>query len=194
MHKMKNRRSTLSAARTNKPPQSLHAAVLGSRYACAAVLAAVLFSIAGINSSAYARPPFTSFVYPIVGPERASNFGVRKHPIYKVVRHHNGVDLSAPRGAHIRAVADGLVVFSSPYAGYGRLVVIQHKDGITTHYGHCDEMRVKTGARVKAGQIIATVGSTGNTTGPHLHFEIRERGEPLNPDKFLPSLTAQGEG
>ncbi|MCB0311199.1 MAG: M23 family metallopeptidase [Bdellovibrionales bacterium] len=130
----------------------------------------------------------------MMAPRLSSKFGDRYHPIKHAVRHHGGVDLAAPVGAPIRAVADGIVVFSDPYAGYGKLVVITHSNGLTTHYGHCHELRVAPGTRVKAGQIIATVGSTGRSTGPHLHFEVRKNGKALDPMKFLPNLTSPAEG
>ncbi len=94
----------------------------------------------------------------------------------------------------IRALSAGLVVFADPYAGFGNLVVIQHKNGVTTHYGHCSVLRVKPGQRVNPGQIIATVGSTGLSTGPHLHLEVRVNGEALDPLEVIPSLASEAEG
>jgi len=138
--------------------------------------------------------PGAAFVYPIVSARLSSKFGNRRHPIYKSVKHHNGVDLAAPEGAPIRAIADGTVVFADPHKGYGNLVVINHGDGLTSHYGHCHTMKVQPGMRIGAGQIIATVGKTGNVTGPHLHLEIREKGKPKNPKSFLPFLNAKAQG
>ncbi len=134
------------------------------------------------------------FVYPLMGPRVSSDFGSRVHPVRKVVKHHHGVDLAAPQGSPIRAIASGLVVFADPHGGYGNLVVVQHSDGITSHYGHCDTIRVKPGQRVVSGEIIATVGSTGISTGPHLHFEIRTDGTPQDPDKVMPGLDQPGAG
>ncbi len=127
------------------------------------------------------------FVFPLLGERVSSSFGPRKHPVRKVHRHHNGIDLAAPDGAQIRAIASGTVVFADPYKGYGKLVVVLHKNGITSHYGHCKEILAEPGAVVKAGEIIATVGSTGLATGPHLHFEIRCMKIPLDPLDFLPT-------
>lgn len=132
--------------------------------------------------------PVQAFVYPVMAPRRSSDFGKRVHPIRKAVRHHNGVDLAAPTGAPIRSVADGLVVFADSYAKYGNLVTIQHAGGLTTLYGHCETISVQPGQAVRAGQIIATVGNTGGSTGPHLHFETRIDGKPHDPDKFIPAL------
>lgn len=135
-----------------------------------------------------------TIVYPIIGPRLSSKYGSRHHPVYKVTRHHNGVDLAAPKDALIRAIGDGVVVFADPYSGYGNLVVVQHEGGITSHYGHCSKIHVSPGARVTAGEIIATVGRTGLATGHHLHFEIRRQGEPLDPEQIFPGLAARGEG
>lgn len=135
-----------------------------------------------------------SFVYPIVYPRVSSKFGMRKHPIYKVRRHHKGLDLVAPPGTPIRAIAAGTVIFSDPYAGYGNLVVVKHRNGITSHYGHCKEIKTNIGKVVRPGEIIATLGNTGSSTGPHLHLEIRKNGVALDPLKLLPGVQAQAEG
>jgi murein DD-endopeptidase MepM/ murein hydrolase activator NlpD len=86
------------------------------------------------------------------------------------------------------------VIYADPYAGYGNLVVVRHRDGLTSHYGHCESIKVKTGQQVKPGTVIGTVGSTGISTGPHLHFEIRRSGEPQDPERYLPGLADEGEG
>jgi murein DD-endopeptidase MepM/ murein hydrolase activator NlpD len=138
--------------------------------------------------------PANSYVFPVVYPRLSSSFGMRKHPIWKVSRHHSGIDLAAPIGSFVRAISSGLVIFSDPHGGYGNLIVIAHKNGITSHYGHLEKMRVNPGDRVVAGQIIGTVGTTGHSTGPHLHFEIRKSGKPLNPVKYMPGITGKAEG
>ena len=136
-----------------------------------------------------------SFVYPVMGPRTSSDFGTRKHPINKKIRrHHHGVDLAAPKGSIIRAIATGRVIYSDPLGGYGNLIVIRHSNGLSSHYGHCQQRAVQVGQRVKAGEIIGTVGSTGLSTGPHLHFEIRKDGEPQHPESFLPGLDLPAEG
>ena len=138
--------------------------------------------------------PNNAFVYPLVGTRVSSNFGTRPHPVKSVVRHHTGIDLAAPYGSQIRAVRDGTVIFADPYAGYGNLIVIQHSNGMTTHYGHCQTLLVKPGQKVHAGHIIATVGSTGISTGPHLHFEIRINGQAKDPETYIPGLAAEAKG
>ena len=145
------------------------------------------------NMSALELIP-SGFVYPIVYPRVSSMFGMRKHPILRVRRHHDGIDLVAPIGTPIRTIAAGRVVFADPLGGYGNLVVIEHKPGLTSHYGHCDTMRVEPGQMVSSGQIIATLGNTGRTTGPHLHFEIRMNGKPIDPLTVIPGLTLDAEG
>lgn len=146
-----------------------------------------------LTSNAAALPGAT-YVYPLIGTRVSSDFGTRKHPVLRVHKHHNGIDLAAPEGALIRVVNDGVVVFSDPHAGYGNLLVVKHRDGITTHYGHCRTISVKVGDKVLAGQPIGTVGSTGLVSGPHLHFEIRIKGKPQNPEKFIPGLASEGVG
>jgi len=135
-----------------------------------------------------------SFVYPLSGPRISSDFGKRKHPLLGSVRHHDGIDLAAPRGAPVRAIANGLVVFADPRGGYGNLIVVVHSDGLSSHYGHLHSMSVRPGSTIKAGQVIGRVGSTGISTGPHLHFEIRTNGVAGDPEKFIPGLAAAGQG
>jgi murein DD-endopeptidase MepM/ murein hydrolase activator NlpD len=132
-----------------------------------------------------------SFVYPVLGPRLSSDFGMRRHPVKKTKRHHHGIDLAAPIGAQVRAVAAGTVIFADPYGSYGNLVVLRHANEITSHYGHCDSVAVSVGDRVRAGQVIARVGNTGGSTGPHLHLEIRRNGAPQDPEAVLPGISAQ---
>jgi len=135
-----------------------------------------------------------NLVYPLVGERISSNFGNRKHPVLRYQKHHDGIDLAAPKGAAIRAVASGVVVYADPYEKYGNLIVIQHQRGMSTHYGHCETMSVRAGQRIEAGTVIGTVGATGRVTGPHLHFEVRKDGEALDPLKLLPGLTSDAAG
>ncbi len=110
-----------------------------------------------------------------------SGFGPRRDPINGRHRFHQGIDIVAARGTPIEAAADGKVVFAGRNKGYGNMVMVEHADGRRTIYAHAERLFVKTGATVAAGQTIAAVGSTGHSTGPHLHFEIRESNRPLNP-------------
>ncbi|MCS7253836.1 MAG: peptidoglycan DD-metalloendopeptidase family protein [Armatimonadota bacterium] len=121
-----------------------------------------------------------SFVRPVVGMV-TSGFGYRVHPVFKVVRFHTGIDIAADYGTPIRAAAGGTVVFSGWRRAYGLTVIIDHGNGIATLYAHCSRLYVSEGETVEAGQIIAAVGSTGLSTGPHLHFEVRRYGTPVNP-------------
>lgn len=114
-----------------------------------------------------------------------SPFGTRFHPILKKYITHTGIDIAADYGAAIVAAADGKVIFAGYYGGYGYAVIIDHGDGISTLYGHNSELLVKTGDTVKRGQQIAKAGSTGLSTGPHCHFEVRKNGVPVNPIDWL---------
>lgn len=161
----------------------------------AILLVSIVGGLIGSPPESILRSALSSYVYPVLAPQLSSNFGMRRHPVLrKFTRQHNGVDLAAPEGALVRALSGGLVVFADPYAGFGNLVVLQHKSGVTTHYGHCAKLKVKPGQRVKTGEIIATVGSTGLSTGPHLHLEIRLNGEALDPLKIIPDLGADAAG
>ena len=98
---------------------------------------------------------------------------------------HQGLDLAANYGSPISAVADGTVKFAGANSGYGNLVIIDHGNGVETYYGHCSSITTTVGAKVSAGDIIAKVGSTGNSTGNHLHFEIRINGSAVNPQRYI---------
>jgi len=98
---------------------------------------------------------------------------------------HAGLDIAARTGTNIKAVADGTVTFASYSGGYGYLVKIDHGNNVETRYAHCSKIHVKQGQKVQAGDIISAVGNTGNSTGPHLHFEVRVNGNSLNPEKYL---------
>jgi len=123
-------------------------------------------------------------VYPVEG-RVSSEFGARRDPIAGTHRHHNGLDIAAPEGTDIRAVRDGVVSFSGERGSYGNLVIIDHGDGLETRYAHCSELRVREGERVQAGDSIAAVGSTGRSTGPHLHLEARQNGEAVDPSHLF---------
>lgn len=130
-------------------------------------------------------PPGTGqLMYPTIGPV-TSNFGWRTHPILGTERFHSGIDFGADYGSLIYASAEGRVIYADWYGGYGNAVIIDHGNGMTTLYGHCSELYVKDGDTVVKGQPISAVGSTGFSTGPHLHFELRANGEPVDPAAYL---------
>jgi murein DD-endopeptidase MepM/ murein hydrolase activator NlpD len=115
----------------------------------------------------------------------SSPFGWRTHPLLGNHRFHSGLDFAAGYGAPIRAADSGQVIYAGWYGGYGKAVIIDHGKGMTTLYGHCSELHVSEGQSVKRGQVISAVGSTGLSTGPHLHFEVRRDGSPQNPADYL---------
>lgn len=127
-----------------------------------------------------ANPAGLAFNWPVKG-QLSSRFGSRNG------RSHEGIDISAPYGTEIQAAADGIVSHSGWGPGeYGKTIIITHRDGFTTLYGHNSQNLVSEGATVKAGQAIGRVGKTGNATGYHVHFEIRKDGKPMNPLYYLP--------
>lgn len=124
-----------------------------------------------------------------VGGYISSRFGLRRHPIFKRRRMHTGMDFAAPRGYRIKAADSGKVLFSGFKKGYGNVTIINHgwrkNKRISSLYAHQWKILVQKGQMVKKGQLIGYVGSTGYSTGPHLHFEIRENGTPVNPSQYL---------
>lgn len=124
------------------------------------------------------------FMLPVNGTLN-SNFGPRRHPIHGVVKPHRGVDFAAPHGTPIRAADAGVVLYVGWYGGYGKIVMIDHGGDLVSLYAHTSRYVVDTGEKVARGQVIGHVGSTGLSTGPHLHFEIRRNGTPVNPIGYL---------
>jgi len=98
---------------------------------------------------------------------------------------HDGIDLAAPAGTPVRTAGEGSVLFAGPQQGYGLLVIIEHAHGLVTVYAHNRDLRVRTGQQIREGQVIATVGESGKTSGPHLHFEVRQDGAPVDPLEIL---------
>jgi murein DD-endopeptidase MepM/ murein hydrolase activator NlpD len=135
-----------------------------------------------INAANSARPAasLSGIMMPAQGPI-TSYFGYRYHPILHFTRFHAGLDIGAGWGSPIVAAADGQVVGAGWGGGYGREVQITHGGGLTSLYGHMSEIVAQPGSYVRAGQLIGYVGSSGLSTGPHLHFEVRQGGQPVNP-------------
>lgn len=128
-----------------------------------------------------ATPWHGSFSMPVNG-RISSSFGMRYHPILHSYRMHTGTDIAAPSGSSIHAAASGVVVFAGWLDNvYGHTVMIDHGGGMSTFYGHCSSVSARNGASVKRGQTIARVGSTGWSTGPHVHFEVQKNGRPVSP-------------
>ena len=122
-----------------------------------------------------------------------SGFGIRLHPVHKVKRMHAGIDFTAPKGTPIQATGNGRVI-KAEYepGGYGRHVIIDHGFGYSTLYGHMQSMNVKVGQAITKGQTIGHIGNSGTSTGPHLHYEVRRNGEPVDPITYLmDDLTAE---
>ncbi|MDJ1185102.1 murein hydrolase activator EnvC family protein [Roseofilum casamattae] len=115
----------------------------------------------------------------------SSSFGWRTHPVFGYERFHGGMDFAADYGAPIYAAHDGVVIFAGWYGGYGNTVILDRGNGITTLYGHASRLDVEEGQLVKQGDAIAETGSTGLSTGPHLHFEVRQDGTPVDPMDYL---------
>ncbi len=122
---------------------------------------------------------------PVAAAYNSSSFGWRRDPFTKRRAFHSGLDFTANTGTPIYAAGDGVVSFAKRTRGYGRLVKVDHGSGLETRYAHASKLLVKAGERVSKGQVIAKVGSTGRSTGPHLHYEIRLNGVALDPRKYL---------
>ncbi|HEX6137571.1 MAG TPA: M23 family metallopeptidase [Casimicrobiaceae bacterium] len=132
-----------------------------------------------------ARRNFLPSVKPVADGWFSSNFGYRIDPFTGQSAFHEGIDFPAETGTAIVAAASGKVVFAGVHPQYGRMIEIDHGNGLVTRYAHASQLNVKVGALVVRGQRVATVGSTGRSTGPHLHFEVRLNGVPQNPARFL---------
>ena len=125
---------------------------------------------------------------PIDGARLSSGFGMRKHPIKGYMKKHQGVDFAAPTGTSIYAAGDGIIEMKQRYKGYGKYIRIRHANGFKTAYGHISKFNKTPSGRVKQGSVIGYVGSTGNSTGPHLHYEVLKNNIRINPQKLkLPS-------
>ena len=123
--------------------------------------------------------------WPVSGGHITSFFGSREHPRSGDRQFHTGVDIAADTGRPVKATADGIVSFADWSGGSGNLVALEHGSGFSTYYAHNRKLNVKIGQRVKRGDVIGYVGSTGNSTGPHVHYEVWKDGRPQNPSGYL---------
>jgi murein DD-endopeptidase MepM/ murein hydrolase activator NlpD len=123
-------------------------------------------------------------IWPVRGSVSAG-FGERIDPLNGEGAFHSGMDIAAPTGTDVIATADGMVLSAGPESGYGNAILLDHGNGMTTKYGHLSKIYVLVGQDVKRGQVIGAVGSTGRTTGPHLHYEVQVLDTPVNPAKYL---------
>lgn len=122
---------------------------------------------------------------PVANLSLTSTFGVRSDPFNGRARMHSGIDIPNPAGTPVYATADGVVGRAERAGGYGNLVQIEHGNGLETRYGHLSRILVEANAHVHKGQLIGLVGSTGRSTGPHLHYEVRVAGQAVNPVPFV---------
>ena len=126
------------------------------------------------------------FRWPVPSSSRVtSDYGWRIHPILKTKRFHDGIDIGAPTGSSVVAADDGVVIYTGWYGGYGNTIIVDHGGGISTQYSHLSKILVENGEKVSKGDEIGLVGSTGLSTGPHLHFTVRKNGELANPWNWL---------
>jgi murein DD-endopeptidase MepM/ murein hydrolase activator NlpD len=135
----------------------------------------------------YSRSWMTNVVpaiWPVDG-RLESYFGKRTDPLSGEGAFHTGVDIDAPRGTPVRAAADGVVVYADMMSGYGRVVVIDHGNGLESYYAHLSRFGVIPGQEIRQGEVLGAVGSSGRTTGSHLHYEVRRGGNPVNPAPYM---------
>ena len=141
--------------------------------------------VIGDDGGGYVMQSFGGgMIWPISGPI-TSEFGWRTHPIFGSARFHSGIDIGGDYGMPIHAAASGVVIEAGWIGGYGNTIMIEHGSGIVTLYGHNESLAVGVGQQVNQGDVIAYCGSTGNSTGPHCHFEVRVGGEPVSPWDYL---------
>lgn len=138
------------------------------------------FNAGRVDNSPYEYKDYGNFIWPVPGSKKVSSFFGKRGS-----RHHDGVDIPAVSGTNIVASADGQVVYSGKMRGYGNIIVIKHDDGYHTVYAHNRKHFVKKGNKVSQGEVIGLVGSSGRSSGPHLHFEIRRNNKVRNPALYL---------
>lgn len=133
-------------------------------------------------------------IWPVAGAMRGG-YGVRRNPFGgSSSEFHKGQDISAPMGTPVIGTADGVVVIAGWQRGYGRVVYLDHGNGLSTRYGHLSRIDVVEGQTVKRGELLGLVGSTGRSTGPHLHYEVRMNGQAMNPLPYLPNVMVTSPG
>lgn len=128
-------------------------------------------------------------INPVEAMRMTSQYGYRTDPFQGRRKNHKGLDIAGPIGTPIYATADGIIGRAQWVSGYGKYVEVEHGNAIQTRYGHLSAMNVYSGQRVRKGEIIGFMGSTGRSTGSHLHYEVRIAGEPVNPTSFLETVT-----
>lgn len=129
---------------------------------------------------------------PLAVGSTSSSYGMRTHPVLGGARAHKGIDLAAPTGTPVYATADGTVGRADWFSSYGLYVALEHGNALETRYAHMSRLAVAAGQRVRKGDIIGYVGSTGRSTGPHLHYEVRVGGEAVNPIPYMAETRASG--
>jgi murein DD-endopeptidase MepM/ murein hydrolase activator NlpD len=142
-----------------------------------------------LSSAALADLTATPSLWPVIG-HLTGTFGERMDPFSGEGAFHTGVDISSQYGDSVRVSADGIVIEADERAGYGRLVVVDHGFGVTTYYGHLSSFNVLVGQQLRRGDTIGNVGVSGRSTGPHVHYEVRINGAPVNPMRYLRQASA----
>ena len=162
---------------------------LEAERAAEAAAAAMAAGFGGGDSSGASAYSTGSFVFPVASYSYiSSRFGERVHPITGELKNHNGMDIASNMGTAVYAADGGKVVLAEWYGGYGNCIMIDHGNGYKTLYGHLSVIGVKNGQSVSQGAVIGQVGSTGNSTGPHLHFEVYSNGSRIDPEQFYSGL------
>ena len=179
---------------TNTAISVLVAKLEAERAAEAAAAAAAAGSGGGGTLSGAAAYANGSFIFPVESYSYiSSRFGERIHPITGELKNHNGMDIAANMGTTVYAADGGKVVLAEWYGGYGNCIMIDHGNGYKTLYGHLSYIGVKNGQTVTQGNTIGQVGSTGNSTGPHLHFEVYLNGSRIDPEQFYSGLNISAD-
>jgi murein DD-endopeptidase MepM/ murein hydrolase activator NlpD len=168
----------------SKPVSSLDGAALAAYQKNLSTLETRYRDLQNYYANKALKSAFTPNIWPVKGYLTGS-FGLRSDPISNQREYHAGIDISAPYGSKIVAPADGVVIFAGPREDYGNVVVIDHKFGTTTRYGHLSKIAIRVGQKVSRGDYIGNVGMTGRTTGSHLHYEVRLFEKPVPPITFL---------